>query len=115
MDNGVLSSFFTRWCFLIQFYQYYNERSSIKFNKVIKMARVTTEDCLQYVDNQFDLVLKSAQRARDIAYGAQPLVDEDGDKPTVIALREISENLLNGSAPKQAIDDAMEMPATELE
>lgn len=59
------------------------------------MARVTTEDCLEHVDNQFDLVLKAAKRARDIAYGAQPLVDEDGDKPTVIALREISEGLLD--------------------
>ena len=59
------------------------------------MARVTTEDCLEYVDNQFDLVLKASKRARDIAYGAQPLVDEDGDKPTVIALREISEGLLS--------------------
>ncbi len=59
------------------------------------MARVTTEDCIQYVDNQFDLVLKASKRARDIAYGAQPLVDEDNDKPTVIALREISEGFLS--------------------
>ena len=59
------------------------------------MARVTTEDCMSYVDNQFDLVLKASKRARDIAYGAQPLVDEDGDKCTVIALREISEGLLD--------------------
>jgi len=59
------------------------------------MARVTTEDCMNYVDNQFDLVLKASKRARDIAYGAQPLVDEDGDKSTVIALREISEGLLD--------------------
>jgi len=68
------------------------------------MARVTTEDCMDYVDNQFDLVLKASKRARDIAYGAQPLVEANGDKPTVIALREISEGLLdrNGKiiAPK---------------
>jgi DNA-directed RNA polymerase subunit omega len=68
------------------------------------MARVTTEDCLEYVDNQFDLVLKAAKRARDIAYGAQPLVDEDGDKSTVIALREISENLLNAQHHQQEPD-----------
>ena len=70
------------------------------------MARVTTEDCMAYVDNQFDLVLKASKRARDIAYGAQPLVDEDGDKPTVIALREISEGLLNkdGSVPAVETD-----------
>lgn len=65
------------------------------------MARVTTEDCLQYVDNQFDLVLKASKRARDIAYGTQPLVDEDGDKPTVIALREISEDLLDFGEPEK--------------
>jgi DNA-directed RNA polymerase subunit omega len=59
------------------------------------MARVTTEDCMNYVDNQFDLVLKASKRARDIAYGAQALVEENGDKPTVIALREISEGLLD--------------------
>ncbi|PID50712.1 MAG: DNA-directed RNA polymerase subunit omega [Proteobacteria bacterium] len=58
------------------------------------MARVTVEDCLPYVNNNFDLVLKAARRARDIAHGAQPLIDEQGDKPTVIALREISEGLL---------------------
>ncbi len=70
------------------------------------MARVTTEDCLEYVDNQFDLVLKAAKRARDIAYGAQPLVDEDGDKPTVIALREISEGLLDeNSTPIEVTND----------
>lgn len=59
------------------------------------MARVTTEDCIEFVDNQFDLVLKASKRARDIAYGAQPLVDEDGDKPPVIALREISAGFLS--------------------
>lgn len=63
------------------------------------MARVTVEECLDYVDNSFDLVLKAANRARDIANGAQPLVDEEGDKPTVIALREIEAGLL---LPKDA-------------
>lgn len=59
------------------------------------MARITVEDCLQHVDNNFELVLKAAKRARDISHGAQPLVPEEGDKPTVIALREIAEGLLN--------------------
>lgn len=58
------------------------------------MARITIEDCLQHVDNNFALVLKAAKRARDISHGAQPLVAEEGDKPTVIALREIAEGLL---------------------
>jgi DNA-directed RNA polymerase subunit omega len=59
------------------------------------MARITVEDCLEHVDNNFALVLKAAKRARDISHGAQPLVAEEGDKPTVIALREIAEGLLN--------------------
>ena len=57
------------------------------------MARVTVEDCLKHVDSNYDLVLQAAKRARDIAEGAQPLVEEDGDKPVVIALREIAENI----------------------
>lgn len=59
------------------------------------MARITVEDCLTHVDNNFALVLKAAKRARDISHGAQPLVPEEGDKPTVVALREIAEGLLN--------------------
>lgn len=62
------------------------------------MARITVEDCLQHVDNNFELVLKAAKRARDISHGAQPLVPEEGDKPTVIALREIAEGLLTPKA-----------------
>jgi DNA-directed RNA polymerase subunit omega len=59
------------------------------------MARITTEDCLAHVDNNFALVLKAAKRARDISHGAQPLVSDEGDKPTVMALREIAAGLLN--------------------
>jgi DNA-directed RNA polymerase subunit omega len=59
------------------------------------MARVTVEDCLENVDNRFELVLVSAKRARQIAMGAQPMVEEENDKPTVLALREIAENLVN--------------------
>lgn len=55
------------------------------------MARVTVEDCLQFVENRFDLVLKAAKRAHELEIGAaDPMVDEDNDKPTVIALREIA-------------------------
>jgi DNA-directed RNA polymerase subunit omega len=70
-----------------------------------KMARVTTEDCMDYVENQFDLVLKASKRARDIAYGAQPLVEIDNDKPTVLALREISEGLLGKDAATPANEE----------
>ncbi len=59
------------------------------------MARITVEDCLDHVDNLFDLVLVAAKRARRIANGAPALVDEDNDKPTVIALREIAAGLIS--------------------
>jgi len=59
------------------------------------MARITVEDCLEHVDNRFDLVLLAARRARQIAQGADPLVEPENDKPTVIALREIAENLIS--------------------
>ncbi len=59
------------------------------------MARITVEDCLEHVDNRFDLVLLAARRARQIAQGADPLVPTENDKPTVIALREIAENLVS--------------------
>jgi len=58
------------------------------------MARITVEDCLENVDNRFELVLLAARRARQISEGADPLVPEDNDKPTVIALREIADNLI---------------------
>ena len=55
------------------------------------MARITVEDCLANVDNRFELVLTATKRARQIANGADALVAEENDKPTVIALREIAE------------------------
>ena len=61
------------------------------------MARTTVEDCLENVDNRFQLVLIASKRARDISMGADPLVDPDNDKPTVIALREIAAGLIDAS------------------
>lgn len=58
------------------------------------MARLTIEDCLQRIDNRYDLVLLASKRARQIAFGADVLVKEDHDKPTVLALREIAEGLV---------------------
>ncbi|MCH8058046.1 MAG: DNA-directed RNA polymerase subunit omega [Proteobacteria bacterium] len=58
------------------------------------MARITVEDCLDNVDNRFELVLTATKRARQIANGAEPMVEVDNDKPTVIALREIAEGLI---------------------
>jgi DNA-directed RNA polymerase subunit omega len=54
------------------------------------MARVTIVDCLENVDNRFQLVLAAAKRARQISLGAEPLVALENDKPTVLALREIA-------------------------
>ncbi len=62
------------------------------------MARITVEDCLEHVENRFDLVLLAARRARQISQGADPLVPAENDKPTVIALREIAENLINDAS-----------------
>ena len=55
------------------------------------MARVTIEDCLEVVNNRFELVLLAAKRARDLSRGrAQPQIDWGNDKSTVLALREIA-------------------------
>lgn len=59
------------------------------------MARVTVEDCLENVDNRFELVRLASRRARQIAMGKDPLVAPENDKPTVIALREIAAGLID--------------------
>ena len=59
------------------------------------MARITVEDCLQNIPNRFEMVLTATKRARQIANGAEPLVEEENDKPTVIALREIADGLVD--------------------
>ena len=59
------------------------------------MARTTVEDCLENVDNRFQLVLVASKRARAISKGADAMVDVHDDKPTVIALREIAKGLVN--------------------
>ena len=59
------------------------------------MARITVEDCLENIENRFEMVLTATKRARQIANGADPLVEEENDKPTVIALREIAEGLID--------------------
>ena len=74
------------------------------------MARVTVEDCLDHVDNRFGLVMIATRRARQIyRIGATPLVDEENDKPTVIALREIAAGLITDEvldAAEASTDDA---------
>jgi DNA-directed RNA polymerase subunit omega len=84
------------------------------------MARITVEDCLDNVDNRFELVMVSSKRARQIQTGGKdPMVSADKDKPTVIALREIAEGHINAeilvSKPRAEIDEsAMEAEVTAL-
>ena len=60
------------------------------------MARITVEDCLDHVDNRFELVMLATRRARQMRrYGVDPMVPEENDKATVIALREIAEGLVS--------------------
>jgi DNA-directed RNA polymerase subunit omega len=72
------------------------------------MARITVEDCLDHIPNIFEMVLVAAKRARRVAHGADPMVELENDKPTVIALREIAEGLVNPS-----ILEEIEEPITE--
>ena len=59
------------------------------------MARLTVEDCLENIDNRYDLVILAAKRARQITFGSEPMVPEENDKPTVLALREIADGLIH--------------------
>ncbi|MCH7830152.1 MAG: DNA-directed RNA polymerase subunit omega [Proteobacteria bacterium] len=72
------------------------------------MARITVEDCVDNIENIFEMVLVAAKRARRIAHGAEPMVDAENDKPTVIALREIAAGLV-GPSILEEIDE----PPTE--
>lgn len=59
------------------------------------MARVTVEDCIDKVDNRFELVLLASHRARQISQGSQITVDRDNDKNPVVALREIADSTMS--------------------
>jgi DNA-directed RNA polymerase subunit omega len=72
------------------------------------MARITVEDCLDHIPNIFEMVLVAAKRARRVAHGADPMVELENDKPTVIALREIADGLVSPS-----ILEEIEEPVTE--
>jgi len=62
------------------------------------MARITVEDCLEHVDNRFDLVLLATKRARQLTRGVEPLLPLENDRPTVMALREIAAGVLNAES-----------------
>ena len=70
------------------------------------MARVTVEDCLDNVDNRFELVMVASKRARQLSIGGkEPKLDWENDKPTVMALREIAEGLVSASSVEERIVD----------
>ncbi|MDP6183322.1 MAG: DNA-directed RNA polymerase subunit omega [Gammaproteobacteria bacterium] len=77
------------------------------------MARLTVEDCLPFIDNRFDLVLAAARRARQLSMGAPSLVEEEDDKPTVVALREIAAGVMNAEVLDEI--EAKERAAEEFE
>ena len=72
------------------------------------MARITVEDCLENIDNIFEMVLVAAKRARRLAHGADAMVELENDKPTVIALREIAEGHVT-----PAILEEIDQPITD--
>ena len=71
------------------------------------MARITVEDCLQHIDNRFDMVLIAAKRAHQLSNGVEPLIEANDDKPTVVALREIAEGYIG----KEILEQPIETPA----
>ena len=79
------------------------------------MARVTVEDCLDKVDNRFQLVLVATKRARQLANGVQPPVEWENDKPTIVALREIAEGLIGPSILDEPIHPVFEEEETEVQ
>jgi DNA-directed RNA polymerase subunit omega len=87
------------------------------------MARITVEDCLEVVDNRFELVLMATKRARQLEKGAVPMIDANNDKPTVLSLREIAERRVNTAMideidraeRERAEREALEWAATEVD
>jgi len=76
------------------------------------MARITVEDCGEKIPNMFQLVLVAAKRARQLANGAEPMVDWENDKPTVVALREIAEGYITESILTERdhpVDDLLDL------
>jgi DNA-directed RNA polymerase subunit omega len=91
-------------------YRHYLAASSRQRSKGAerRMARVTVEDCVDKVSNRFDLVLLSAQRARQISGGADLTIDRDRDKNPVVALREIAEETVKPKHLEEAIVSSLQ-------
>jgi DNA-directed RNA polymerase subunit omega len=78
------------------------------------MARITVEDCGEQIPNMFQLVLVPANRARQLANGAEAMVEWEKDNPTVVALREIAEGYITETIleeREQAIEELLELEA----
>ena len=79
------------------------------------MARVTVEDCLNNVDNRFQLVLVATKRARQLSLGAQSYIEDSTDKPTVLALREIADGFVTRDILDEQIEEEILEFVTEEE
>ena len=81
------------------------------------MARVTVEDCIEKIDNRFQLVLMAAHRARNISAGAALTIDRDNDKNPVVALREIADDTLDMDVLAESLVSGLQrvIPAEEEE
>jgi DNA-directed RNA polymerase subunit omega len=82
------------------------------------MARITVEDCTDKIPNIFELVLVAAKRSRQLANGAEAMVDWENDKPTVIALREIAEGYVTKSILEErdhAVGDLLDLESSSVD
>ena len=75
------------------------------------MARVTVEDCIEKVDNRFELVLLAAHRSRMISNGDQLLIERDNDKNPVVALREIADGVIDHEDLKESLVESLQKHA----
>lgn len=79
------------------------------------MARVTVEDCLEHVNNRFDLVLLASKRARQLVNGVDPLLPWENDKATVVALREIAAGLVDNNVVAERHKQELELMSNEAQ
>jgi len=102
---GIWKNYQSHAVFLVFSFQIvYAKYKSINLRTLRKgasMARVTVEDCIDKVDNRFELVLLAAHRARQISQGAEITIDRDNDKNPVVALREIADETLSPADLKE--------------
>ena len=79
------------------------------------MARITVEDCIEKINNRFDLVVFAVQRGREISAGDQITVERDNDKNTVVSLREIAESTVDVTELKENLILSMQKQIVEEE